>query len=422
VLPISFIFAVAGLGLLALAAWAWLHFPALPHPKSISLHDWISILQLVFASVAGAGALVALIVTYRRQRVAEADSIRDRTRVFNERFIAIAAQLGDPQAAIRLAGVHAMAGLADEWEENRQTCVDVLCAYLRMPYEPTPGVGASTAEQLAFGGNHEVRHTVIRVIATHLRPGATTSWQGIDLDFTGVQFDGGNFTGVQFSAGTIRFTGARFLAGTVDFGGAIFSGGTVDFSTAKFSGGRVRFSDAQFSGGTIDFSYAQFSGRVLFTGAKFSGSTVRFTRAAFIGDMVRFGYAKFSGGTVDFTRAILSRGEIRFGNAQFSAGAEITFAYAIFSGGSVRFGEARFSGAMINFVGVQFSGSTFYFGDAQFSGGSVRFSKAKFSGGMVRFINAQFSGGDVDFHDIADWSHPPMFSFTGSPPPGVKLP
>jgi hypothetical protein len=77
---------------------------------------------------------------------------------------------------------------------------------------------------------------------------------------------------------------------------------------------------------------------------------------------------------------------------------------------------------MINFVGVQFSGSTFYFGDAQFSGGSVRFSKAKFSGGMVRFINAQFSGGDVDFHDIADWSHPPMFSFTGSPPPGVKLP
>ena len=59
-------------------------------------------LQLVFASVAGAGALVALIVAYRRQKVAEADSVHDRTRVFNERFTTIAAQLGDDQPAVRL--------------------------------------------------------------------------------------------------------------------------------------------------------------------------------------------------------------------------------------------------------------------------------------------------------------------------------
>ena len=32
-------------------------------------------------------------------------------------------------AAVRLAGMYAMAGLADDWKENRQTCVDVLCAY-----------------------------------------------------------------------------------------------------------------------------------------------------------------------------------------------------------------------------------------------------------------------------------------------------
>jgi hypothetical protein len=41
--------------------------------------------QLVIASVAGAGALVALIVAYRRQRVGEASAIHDRSRVFNER-------------------------------------------------------------------------------------------------------------------------------------------------------------------------------------------------------------------------------------------------------------------------------------------------------------------------------------------------
>lgn len=64
--------------------------------------------------MAGAGALVALVVAYRRQRVAE-----DRTPVFNDRFTAIAAQLGADKAAVRLAGVHAMAGLADDWAENR---------------------------------------------------------------------------------------------------------------------------------------------------------------------------------------------------------------------------------------------------------------------------------------------------------------
>ena len=45
---------------------------------------------------------------------------------------------------------------------NRQTCVDVLCAYLRMPYEPKPGDDAPVAERLAFQASREVRHTVIR--------------------------------------------------------------------------------------------------------------------------------------------------------------------------------------------------------------------------------------------------------------------
>jgi hypothetical protein len=65
-----------------------------------------------------------------------------------------------------------MAGLADDWEENRQTCVDVLCGYLRMPYEPDPGEEAPGPERLAFRASREVRHTVIRVITAHLQGGA----------------------------------------------------------------------------------------------------------------------------------------------------------------------------------------------------------------------------------------------------------
>ena len=167
-LAVSFAVAAAGLAALWQAALVLLNHPHLPHAQLISLHDTVGVAQLVFASVAGAGALVALVVAYRRQRLAEttADLDRnrweetaahDRTRLLNERFTTIAGQLGDDQAAVRLAGVHAMAGLADDWEENRQTCVDVLCAYLRMPYGREPGGTAQAAEQLAFSGNREVR-------------------------------------------------------------------------------------------------------------------------------------------------------------------------------------------------------------------------------------------------------------------------
>src|SRR5580693_6873219 len=131
------------------------------------------------------------------------------TRAFNERFATAADQLGSDKPAVRLAGVYAMAGLADDWEKNRQTCVDVLCAYLRMPYEPDPGQDAPEPKRLAFQAAREVRHTVIRVIADHLREGAwgsqpgldftraiaarsekgaAVSWQGLNFDFTGVVF------------------------------------------------------------------------------------------------------------------------------------------------------------------------------------------------------------------------------------------
>jgi len=153
-----------------------------------------------------------------------------RTRTLNERFATAAEQLGSDKPAVRLAGVYAMAGLADDWVESRQTCVDVLCAYLRMPYEPDPGQGAPSQDRLVFQAAREVRHTVIRVITAHLKKGAEISWQGLDFDFTGVVFDGG------------------------DFGGSQFSGGTISFWDAEFSGDEVHFTDVQFSGGTVDFS------------------------------------------------------------------------------------------------------------------------------------------------------------------------
>src|SRR5437867_496832 len=79
--------------------------------------------------------------TLEAQQRQQDQTIREqRFQTLNARFATAAEELGnDKPANVQLAGVHAMAGLADDWKENRQTCIDVLCAYLRMPYEPDPG-------------------------------------------------------------------------------------------------------------------------------------------------------------------------------------------------------------------------------------------------------------------------------------------
>ena len=427
-LAVSFTAAVAGLAGLAWLAWVLLGAAGYRHHGAPALKDTVSVLQLVFATVAGAGALVALIVAYRRQKITEADSAHDRTRVFNERFTTIAALLGDAQPAVRLAGVHAMAGLADDWKQNRQTCVDVLCAYLRLPYDPDPGDQAGQAERTAYRASREVRHTIIRLITAHLRPGATASWQGRNFDFTGVVFDGGDFSGAEFSGGTVTFESARFSGGTVTFGGAEFSGSEVSFTGAEFAGGGVSFTGAGFSGSEVSFARAGFSGSevsfggarfadgmVTFGAAEFAGGTVTFTGAEFSGGGVYFVDARFSGGTVTFAIARFSGGEVSFAGAGFADGAG-------FAGGTVSFGGARFSGGEVSFGGARFVGGEVRFGGAEFSGGTVSFTGAGFSGSEVSFARAEFSGGTVDFSRAAGWAHPPMFSWDGGPPLGVALP
>jgi uncharacterized protein YjbI with pentapeptide repeats len=298
-----------------------------------------------------------------------------RTRTANERFATAADRLGsDKPAAVRLAGVYAMAGLADDWEANRQTCVDVLCGYLRMPYDPDPGKDSPIPEQLAFQASREVRHTVIRVIAAHLKDDATVSWQGLDFDFRGAVFDGGDFSNAQFSGGT------------VDFGHSQFSGGEVSFSNARFSGGTVYFRDTSFCGESVDFS-----------GAEFSGGRVSFSRGRFSGGEVYFGGAKFGGG------------KVHFGDTEFV-------------GAAVSFGASQFSDSAVSFSEAKFSRGAVYFNAARFSGGEVYFGGAEFCGGEVNFGGAEFVGGVVDFSQVDDWSSPPKFPWTDTPPAGVQLP
>jgi len=288
-----------GFAITAAVTLLGLHFLHVQHfqPESqLSAANLYNLLKIAFAVAAGIGGIVALVTAYRRQRLAEfADrrqeqaERREQTRLFNERFTTAAGQLGHDNPAVRLAGVYAMAGLADDWSQQRQTCVDVLCAYLRMPYQPDPGADAPMAERLALRAGREVRHTVIRVITAHLQPDdrrapTAAAWYGLDLDCTGVAFDGGGFRHAQFTGGMVDFDRAQFAGDLVDFHDAQFTGGQVDFSSTKFSGSQVDFSSTKFSGGHVNFTNAEFSaGQVGFSSAQFTGGQVRFEDTLFTG-------------------------------------------------------------------------------------------------------------------------------------------
>jgi uncharacterized protein YjbI with pentapeptide repeats len=171
-----------------------------------------------------AGAF-AIVYSYRKQRIEEAGSRREDEKELSQRYLDAAKLLGDNDSpAIRLAGVYAMARLADDWPEQRQTCVDVLCAYLRLRSEPS----------LDPEGK-EVRATITSVINQHLRQPdlGGSNWSSLRLDFRGVVFDAVDFSHAHFGPAPL-FTGATFL-GEASFRRAVFRGG-ADFGNCRVEG------------------------------------------------------------------------------------------------------------------------------------------------------------------------------------------
>ncbi|WP_190394119.1 pentapeptide repeat-containing protein [Nocardiopsis quinghaiensis] len=347
-------------------AWLVLDTPQWKPPGELTPKDLDAIATRAFAIVAGLGGVALLVIAYRRQRTTEAGEEREVSKLFTDTFDSASDKLGSEHAAVRLAGVHALARLADEAPEGRedlvQMVIDVLCAYLRMPYTPAPDdlpKNASKARreehrehELEFASFREVRHTIIRIIGNHLRE--PTRWRGKDYDFTGVVFDGGNLTGAHFTGGRVDFTEARFTDGKVFFVKARFTGAEVFFVKTRFVGGKV--------------------GGVFFRGAEFSKAKVFFSEAMFSGGEVSFEEAEFSAAQVSFFKTVFSGGEVNFQGTKF-LGARMAFPGAEFSGAQVSFSEADFRHPDFSDK-VELPHTWVSFGGAKFSDGTVSFDKA----------------------------------------------
>ncbi|WIX91782.1 pentapeptide repeat-containing protein [Amycolatopsis sp. DG1A-15b] len=254
-------------------------------PPALTAGERLEALKVILAVVAGIGAVVALTVAYRKQRDAELAEYREDAKAYADRFGKAADQLGNAEYVVRTGGVYALAELADEWIDGRQTCIDLLCAYLRMPYV------ADTASADYSDGNREVRRIIIRVIRNHLRDDwSAVSWRGYRFSFEGAVFDCGDFSKAHFRGGNVTFHKARFVAGHVEFNDVEFEGTPVWFSGVEFAGAFVDFRRATFAGTTTSFKGAVFSaGRVEFDDAHFSAGKVDFDGVTHTGGTVGWG-------------------------------------------------------------------------------------------------------------------------------------
>ena len=263
-------------------------------PKSTTVLD---LAKISLGIVAGIGATQALVVAYRRQRHLETDDSS-----FVTRFGAAAEQIAGTESALRLAGVYAMAALADQWTEQRQQCINVLCAYMRIsPRSDDPG-------------ETEVRRAIIDLISSRCRRPGPSGWQANHFNLAGAVISGpAFFRGAKF-IGWMDLNGAEFL------GDAVFSGcewrHDARFRASVFNG-KTRFAHAKFKK-QAQFRGARFNYKVSFEHAEFDHHA-SFVRAEFI-HAVRFGSARFRQGA-HFTATLFHR-VANFREAKFDGDAK----------------------------------------------------------------------------------------------------
>lgn len=314
---------------------------------------------------AGSGGLFALYLAWRRQRAIEADHDRQERLLVHTRedaterritdlYATAVEQLGSDKPAVRHGGIYALERLAQDNPRHRQTVTNVLCAYLRAPYNLPDerayrlksGLGKKQYEDSVQ--EREVRIAIQRLLSDHLRLGdddqpPESYWELDGLDLTGAVLIDVDFTECKLPK--IRLNWAQ-----------LFSDGDIDFSSTVFTGA-ASFDNASFYG-VARFRYVTFQNDANFVHAEFHGSAW-FDQSAF------YGVSNFT-------------------EARFEESA--TFRGTSFETMATFFNKATFND-FVNFDGTDFSNSVLFI-EATFAKG-VGFTENDMDAGPSEFANAR---------------------------------
>ncbi|MGW4640921.1 pentapeptide repeat-containing protein [Sphaerisporangium sp. NPDC004334] len=327
---------------------------------------------------AGAGGAVALLLGFRKQWLAERnqghlEKVAEENRQHQQETLQVnqydaterrvtdlyakaVEQLGHEKSAVRLGGMYALERLGQGYPEHRQTIINVICAYLKMPFDGVNAEQNAMPEQLE-GTRRElqVRLAAEVLLTRHLHRGRENEdppvdfWQDIEINLAGALLINADFK--QCSFGDASFAGATFLDAAefdhcsftrdANFAGATFRGhagfygsefaGSADFSKVGFEGGayfigasfysHAFFDEVRFAGQPIAamFDACNFKEGVTFAHSDFEG-LANFAGATFA-DRVTFEEAKFADNP-NFNQALASSPEEHSWPLGWKTGAE----------------------------------------------------------------------------------------------------
>ena len=231
----------------------------------------------------------------KRQELESERAEHDRSRVADERFARSVEMLGHEAEQVRVGAMHALAGLARSRVEYTQTVLDVLCAYLRRPFDVTQDGDTVKRDEREL----EVRLTAQRLVADLLPRADVADAPRYNLDLTRAYLEYFDLSHRQVGDLTLR---AARLERSNSFHHAVVHGGA--WFTDATSGGRLHLHHVVVHGKawfsrftsreTTDYTGTRFLGPNKFAGVGFSGP-VTFDGCEFA-EPIDFTHARFTGG------------------------------------------------------------------------------------------------------------------------------
>lgn len=226
-----------------------------------------------------------------RQQLESQRTQHDRERSADERFARSIELLGNEADQVRVGAMHALAGLARSRPDYTQTVLDVLCAYLRRPFDHAHyarlrGASEDVEESLDADRERQVRLTAQRLIGELLPESGDGRAPTYDLDLTGATleyFDISERVVGQLTARSVHLYEANAFGNMEIYGDAWFTAahswgkfiapGTTFHKRAWFANFEadqlVDLKKSTFDG-VAKLAHATFDGKVVLRGSKFT--------------------------------------------------------------------------------------------------------------------------------------------------------
>lgn len=242
--------------------------------------------KTILTTIGGIGGVGYLVIKYRERSASEQGEA-------NDKLLSAVQQLGDDSPQVRIAGVYALADVADTYGgPYPQRVVDVLCGYLRThrtnssydrTKQPTKADENKRSMRYFINVDRAVESTILFTLANHLKSAANKAdstknhpgpWSHCNIDLSGARLT--EF--VDFSGTTIKKISCQEVRfeRTPSFHGATFTD-EATFREAIFlqntSFRNTTFQQYATFRGSIFKKYANFGDATFIKDASFRGAT-----------------------------------------------------------------------------------------------------------------------------------------------------